>query len=92
MNSLLGYIYDCADQLRKTRNKVWLDIGLAAGSMRGNGPDFRDFYLALTELYFAAKDVGLRPSLAFDKIGGGVPENFKDYAVVKSRLASNNKE
>ena len=88
MNNLLGYIYDCADRLRKTGNKKWLDIGLAAGSLRGTGPDFRDFYLALAELYVAAKDAGLKPSMAFDKVGGGVPKNFKDYAVVKSRLAS----
>jgi hypothetical protein len=88
VNSLLGYIYECADRLQKTKNKRWLDIGLAAGSLRGDGPDFRDFYLALAELYVAAKSVGLKPSMAFDKIGGGVPKDFKSYAVVKSKLAS----
>jgi len=43
MNGLLGYIYCCANQVRKTGNKVWLEIGLAAGSMRGMGLTFEIF-------------------------------------------------
>lgn len=88
LNNLLGYIYVTAEQLRETKDKIWLQVGLATASMRGDGPDYRDFLLALAELYVAADDVGLDPKVAFMAIGGGVPANFHTYAVLMGRLAN----
>jgi hypothetical protein len=87
INSLLGYLYVCVQKLRETRNADWFQIGLAAASIRGNGPDFRDFYLAMAELYAAALDAGLDPKNAFNAMRGGIPADFDTYAVVKSKLA-----
>ncbi|MBN1535788.1 MAG: hypothetical protein JW908_03570 [Anaerolineales bacterium] len=87
LNNLLGFIYQCAERLQETQNRDWLLIGLAAASMRGDGPDFRDFYLALTELYIASLDAGIDPKDEFNAIQGGVPINFDTFAVLKGRLS-----
>lgn len=87
LNSLLGYVYVCIQKLHETRNADWFQIGMAAGSIRGDGPDFRDFYLVLAELYAAALDAGLEPKKAFNAMGGGIPADFDTFAVVKSKQA-----
>lgn len=87
LNNLLGYIYQCAEQLQTTHHRDWLMVGLAAAAIRGDGPDFRDFYLALTELYIAALEVGIDPIDEFNAIQGGVPTDFHTYAVLRIRLA-----
>jgi hypothetical protein len=87
INNLLGYVYTSAERVRETQSKDWLQIGLAAASMRGDGPDYRDFLLALTELYVAALEADLEAAAEFAAIGGGVPANFQTYAVLRARLA-----
>ena len=87
LNNLLGYIYGLADRVRETRSNDWLRIGLAAASIRGDGPDYRDFLLALTELYVAAEEAGLDPKSEFAAMCGGVPTDFDTYAVLRERHA-----
>ncbi len=59
---------------------------LAAGTMRGNGPDFRDFYLVLAELFMAFTEAGKDIVKEFNAIGRGIPLDFHNYAVMKSKL------
>jgi hypothetical protein len=92
LNQLLGYVYICTRLMGECRQEYWFNLGLAAASIRGDGPDFRDFYVALAELYAAALDAGLQPKEAFNTIGGGVPANFDSYAVLKSRLADSKQD
>jgi hypothetical protein len=87
LNCFLGYMYESARHIRETKSNDWLQLGLAAASIRGDGPDYRDFLLALTELYVAAEAAGLDAKSEFAAIGGGVPANFDTYAVLKARHA-----
>jgi hypothetical protein len=80
-------VHACIQKLSETRNTDWFQIGLAAASMRGDGLGFRDFNLALTELYTVALDAGLEQKKVFNAIDGGLPANFDAFAEVKSRLA-----
>lgn len=91
LNCILGYIYVIARYIRETKRKEWLQIGLAVASIRGDGPDYRDFLLGLTELYVAALEAGMEPKDEFTKIGGGVPADFHTFAVLKRRLADEKK-
>ena len=86
LNCLLGHVYESAKQVLATRNKHWLQIGLAAASIQKGGYDYRDFLLALTELYVTAKEVGIDPKPEFKAIGSGIPADFHKYAVVRARL------
>ncbi|MBN1887581.1 MAG: hypothetical protein JW850_06310 [Thermoflexales bacterium] len=88
INNLLGYVYTSAERIRETKSQDWLRLGLAAASIRGDGPDYRDFLVALAELYVTAVEVGLEPRVEFMAIGGGVPANFHTYAVLRERLAA----
>jgi hypothetical protein len=86
MNNLLGYVYTCIRVLQETGDDAWFKVGLAAAALRGDGPDYRDFYLAMADLYTAGLDANSNSKAAFSAIGGGVPTNFDTYAVLKSRL------
>jgi len=85
LNCLLGYVYESAEQVRATGNRCWLQVGLAAASLQEGGYDYRDFLLALAELYVIAEEVGIDPKPEFEAMGGGIPADFDRYAVVKSR-------
>ena len=85
LNCLLGYVYESAEQVRATRNRRWLQIGLAAAAIQEGSYDYRDFLLALAELYVTAEEVGIDPKPEFEAIGSGIPADFHTYAVVKSR-------
>jgi len=85
LNCLLGHVYESAKQVRATRNRRWLQIGLAAASIQKGGYDYRDFLLALAELYVTAEEVGIDPKPEFEAIGSGIPADFYTYAVVRSR-------
>jgi len=61
LNCLLGHVYKSAERVRATRDKQWLQIGLAAAAIQQGGYDQRDFLLALAELYVTAEEVGLDP-------------------------------
>jgi len=87
LNHLLGFVHQSARYIRETKSKDWLMVGLAAAAIRGDGPDFRDFYMALAELYAAALEAGVDPKDEFATIGGGVPDNFHTFAVLRSRLS-----
>jgi len=87
LNCLLGHVYESAKQVRATRNRRWLQIGLAAAAIQKGGYDYRDFLLALAELYVTAEEVGIDPKPEFEALGDGIPANFHTYAVVRSRRA-----
>ena len=85
LNCLLGYVYESAKRVRATRNRHWLQIGLAAAAIQKGGYDPRDFLLALAELYVTAEEVGIDPKPEFEALGSGIPADFHTYAVVRSR-------
>ena len=85
LNCLLGHVYESAKQVRATRNRRWLQIGLAAAAIQKGGYDYRDFLLALAELYVTAEEVGIDPKPEFEALGDGIPADFHTYAVVRSR-------
>lgn len=85
LNCLLGYVYESAKRVRATRDRRWLQIGLAAAAIQKGGYDPRDFLLALAELYVTAEEVGLDPKTEFEALGGRIPANFHTHAVVRSR-------
>ena len=85
LNCLLGYVYESAEQVRATGNMCWLQVGLAAAALQEGGYDYRDFLLALAELYVTAEEVGIDPKPDFEAMGGGITADFDRYAVVKSR-------
>jgi len=87
LNCLLGYVYESARQVRVTRDRSWLRIGLAAAAIQVGGYDYRDFLLALAELYVTAEEVGIDPEPEFEAMGAGIPADFHTYAVVRSRRA-----
>jgi len=87
LNQLLGVVYGSAEQVRITKDVSWLRIGAAAASIQSGRLDYRDFLLALAELYVAAEEVGLDPESEFKAVGGGIPGDFHTYAVVRSRRA-----
>jgi hypothetical protein len=69
LNRLLGLTYQSAKRLRETADPIWLRIGLAAASLENCRFDFRDYLLALAELYVAAEEAGLDPRPEFRKVG-----------------------
>ena len=85
LNCLLGHVYESAKQVRATRDRRWLQIGLAAAAIQKGGYDYRDFLLALAELYVTAEEVGIDPKPEFEALGDGIPADFHTYAVVRSR-------
>ena len=85
MNQLLGIVYSSAEQLRATQDVKWLRTRAAAASMQGGHLDYRDFLLALADLYVSAEEAGLDPESEFEAMGVGLPEDFHTYAVVRGR-------
>jgi hypothetical protein len=85
LNQLLGLVYKAAEQLRATQDVTWLRIGAAAASMQSGHLDYRDFLLALADLYVSAEEAGLDPESEFAVMGIGLPANFHAYAVVRGR-------
>lgn len=85
LNHLLGFIHETARGVRETGDVMLLRTGLAAAAIRGDGPDPRDYLLALAELYLSAEDAGLDPQAWFESAGPGVPSNFHTYAVLLRR-------
>jgi len=67
-NRLLGYVYEAARQLRATADRQWLRLGLAAASIEDCRFDYRDFLLAVSELYVAAEETGIHPRATFQKV------------------------
>ncbi len=85
LNMLIGYVYGAAEQIRLTREEVWLRTGLTAASIEDSlgKVDYRDRLLALAEIFVTAEEAGLNPGPEFDRICG--IKGFTDYAVVKAR-------
>jgi len=98
-NNLLGYVYTATQHLHASDDRYWLQIGLAAASLENCSTDYRDFLLALADLYVAAERVGLDPRSEFQAAaqwsstavprGGFTPVGdmlaaFHTYAVVES--------
>ncbi|MBN1150070.1 hypothetical protein JXA84_02485 [candidate division WOR-3 bacterium] len=86
LNTLLGMIFESAENLKKEKDVFWLKTGLTAAEINGNRLDPRDFLLALAELYVSAIKAGINPDSFFDAAKKAVPKNFKDYPVVKNRV------
>jgi hypothetical protein len=98
-NQLLGCVYRAVQHLHSSADREWLHVGLAAASIENCSFDYRDFFLALAELFVTAERVGLAPQTEFDLAaeraststprGGTTPVNevlrgFHTYAVVAS--------
>jgi hypothetical protein len=87
LNQMLWYVYKSAEQMRVTKDVSWLRIGAAAAAIQsGRSVDYRDFLLALAELYVTAEEAGLDLDAEFRAVGGAIPSDFHTYAVVSSRL------
>ena len=87
LSCFLGYIYTAAEKLRETKDIHWLRIGLGASILQDGYPDYRDYLLAMAELYITAEEAGLDPRPAFELIGYKDGADFGDLAVVKSQRA-----
>lgn len=100
LNCLLGYVYKSARHIHSAADKEWLRIGLAAASIQDCRLDYRDFLLALADLYVSAEEAGLDPRAEFSAVaalssretprGGTTPvsemlANFHTYAVLGGR-------
>ncbi len=102
-NQLLGCVYQAVHHLQSSADHDWLRIGLAATAIENCSFDYRDFLLALAELFVTAERVGLDPQAEFNLAaerastfaprGGYTPVhdvllNFHTYAVVASARRS----
>lgn len=101
LNRCLGYVHKVSKQIHSVEDGEWLRIGLAAASIENCRFDYRDFLLALAELYVTAEEAGLDPRGEFKAVatlsskktprGGGTTSvssmlsNFHRYAVLKER-------
>ena len=64
-SQIYGTMHTMAKRLRETRDRRWLDAGLAMAAIEGGRTDFRDLYVALGELWLAAEAVRIRPAKRF---------------------------
>ena len=62
------YLSRCARVLEQGGKPVWLERGLAAASIDDQHRDYRDWLMALGDLYLAAYERGLQPGAALQKI------------------------
>jgi len=62
---IYGTMHSMVRRLRETRERHWLDVGLALAAIEGGYLDFRDLYVALGELWLAAEAVRIRPQRHF---------------------------
>ncbi len=84
-SSFLGFMYTAADKLRETKDIRWLRVGLGASILQDGYPDWRDYILALANLYVTAEEVGLDPVPTFSLIKYGEDSNFGHHPVVVER-------
>ncbi|MBI9050266.1 MAG: hypothetical protein JEZ00_12660 [Anaerolineaceae bacterium] len=82
-NCLVGYAYQCAQNLMDSKEDIWLSRGVAAVEMAKQSMDNRDLLLVLAELYVVAEECNLDPNPVFTDIAG--QEDFSSFALVKSR-------
>src|SRR5437763_12610434 len=68
VQAMLGSVIRAYCQLRATRDRAWLTLGLAGASIENSRRDYRDLLLALAELYVAAEESGLDPQPEFARI------------------------
>ncbi|BCY17442.1 hypothetical protein hrd7_12910 [Leptolinea sp. HRD-7] len=69
VSAFLGYVYTAANKLRETKDIIWLEIGAGATMLAADYPDWRDYILAVAELYVTAEECGFDPDLVFAKAG-----------------------
>lgn len=86
LNRLLGLVWECSEKIIATKDIFWLITGLTAAQIEGGRLDYRDFLLALSELYVAAAETGINPKEHFNEAGGAVPKDFTEYAVLGNRM------
>jgi hypothetical protein len=100
VSALRGYVYRAAKRLQSPSDLEWLRRGLAAASLDDCSQDYRDFLLALAELYVAAEKAGIKPRSEFKAVarlsssqrpkGGRTPvreilDRFHTYGVLRER-------
>lgn len=68
LEALVSRIRISADRLRASKNQETLLDGLAAASIENGRTDFRDFLVALAELYVAAEESGIDPKPHFQAV------------------------
>lgn len=83
LNQLMAYVHRASERVRATKDVAWLQIGAAAAALLSGELDYRDFLLALADLYVTAEEAGLDPGPVFDAADGGIPSDFHTYAVVR---------
>src|SRR5512133_2157316 len=69
LSCFLGYMYTATEKIRETRDIYWLEVGLGASILQDGYPDWRDYILAMAELYVTAEQCGLDPDPTFKLIG-----------------------
>jgi len=86
VSAFLGYVYTAADKLRETKDIYWLEVGAGATILANDYPDWRDYILAVAEVYVTAEECGLDPDLVFAKAGYKKEEGYlKNLPVVCER-------
>jgi hypothetical protein len=85
VSAFLGYVYTAADKLRETKDPYWLEVGAGASIFGRDIPDWRDYILAVAELYVTAEECGLDPDPVFAKVGYEEEGYLKNLPVVCER-------
>jgi hypothetical protein len=85
VSAFLGYVYTAADKLRETKDIGWLEIGAGATMLASGYPDWRDYILAVAEVYVTAEECGLDPDPVFALAGYSEEGYLKNLPVVCER-------
>lgn len=85
VSAFLGYVYTAADKLRESKDVFWLEVGAGATIFANDYPDWRDYILAVAELYVTAEECGLNPDPVFAKAGYNEEGYLKNLPVVCER-------
>ena len=85
VSAFMGYVYTAAEKLRETKDIRWLEIGAGATLLAGDYPDWRDYILAVAEVYVTAEECGLDPDPVFAKAGYSEEGYLKNLPVICER-------
>ncbi len=85
VSAFLGYVYTAADKLRETKDVCWLEVGAGATILANDYPDWRDYILAVAEVYVTAEECGLDPDPVFALAGYKEEGYLKNLPVVCER-------
>ncbi|MEJ6980018.1 hypothetical protein WG906_06125 [Pedobacter sp. P351] len=68
LNSLLGFMDECAVEAVRQRDANYVTLGLYANVLEGSRQDFRDNIINLTKLYHSCIILELNPDLKFKEV------------------------